>query len=292
MVFIYILQLNQGKYYVGKTKNPKFRLVSHFKNGGCAWTKKYKPQQIIALFPDCDDFDEDKFTLKYMSKYGIDNVRGGSFCRSELTDKNMIERMITSSNDCCHFCGEKGHFIRKCTKKTEKNTYSKQNKHFLNLSKDYESADEVEFESDDEWQCSYCNKGFDTKKGAEFHENVHCKVKKQLLESDDEEDVSPENLETAFCEMDKDDGIYELYGKKYLWCDSELYEESNSKTSKSLLKYFEWNGLYDYGDYNWKSIHGKKKATLTRKGSCHKCGRKGHYASNCYAKKHINGYGL
>ena len=76
MVFIYILQLTQGKYYVGKTENPKFRLDSHFKSGGCAWTKKYKPQQIIALFPDCDDFDEDKFTLKYMSKYGIDNVRG------------------------------------------------------------------------------------------------------------------------------------------------------------------------------------------------------------------------
>jgi hypothetical protein len=195
MVFIYILQLTRGKFYVGKTDNPKFRLDSHFKSGGCAWTKKYKPQQIIALFPDCDDFDEDKFTLKYMSKYGIDNVRGGSFCKSELTDKSIIERMITSSNDCCHFCGEKGHFIRNCTKKKEKNKYSKQNKHFLQLSKDYESADEVEFEEsdDEEWQCSYCNKCFDTEKGTRFHENVHCKFKKQLLEfEDDESDESGE----------------------------------------------------------------------------------------------------
>ena len=244
MVFIYILQLTQGKYYVGKTENPKFRLDSHFKNGGCAWTKKYKPQQIIALFPDCDDFDEDKFTLKYMSKYGIDNVRGGSFCRSELTDKSTIERMITSSNDCCHFCGGKGHFIRNCTKKKEKNKYSKQNKHFLQLSKDYESADEVEFEEEEtsgeedfdmivseEWRCSYCDQGFDTEKGARFHENVHCKVKKQLLEFEDEE--------------------------------SE--EESEEE------------------DYQYRKPKGKH---------CKKCGRNSHYASSCYAKRHVKGYSL
>ena len=258
MVFIYLLQLIQGKFYVGKTDNPKFRLDSHFKNGGCAWTKKYKPQQIIALFPDCDDFDEDKYTLKYMSKYGIDNVRGGSFCRSELKDKSMIERMITSSNDCCHFCGEKGHFIGNCTKEKEKNKYSKQNKHFLELSKDYESADEVEWEEDEE----------------------------------SDEDISPENLETAFSEMDKDDGLYSFDGNKYLWCDGELYEESSTQTPKKLLKHFEANDMRyttDYVDYNWKSIHEKKKTPSTRKCGCHKCGRKGHYASNCYARKHING---
>ena len=194
MVFIYVLRLKNDKYYVGKTENPKFRIDTHFKNGGCYWTKKYKPCQIIGLFPECDDFDEDKYTLKYMSKYGVDNVRGGSFCRCDLSieNKNTINKMISSSNDCCHFCGEKGHFIGNCTKEKEKNRYSKQNKHFLELSKDYESADEVEWENDEE----------------------------------SEEDISPENLETAFSEMDKDDGLYSFDGNKYLWCDGELYEES------------------------------------------------------------------
>jgi|TARA_B110000483_G_scaffold160351_1_gene190171 hypothetical protein len=289
MVFIYVLQCNGGKYYVGKTDNPKFRLDSHFKNGGCAWTKKYKPCQIIGLFPDCDNFDEDKYTLKYMSKYCINDVRGGSFCQVNLSmeNKKTIERMISSSNDCCHFCGEKGHFIGNCDEKKLKRKYSKQNNHFLQLSKDYESADEVDYGSDDEeWQCSYCNKGFDTKKGAQFHENVHCKAKKQSEESDEE--ITLDNIEQSFVEADKEDGIYEFDGNKYLWCEGELYEESRSKTPKKLLKYFEWNGLeYDYGNYNWKSIHEKIK-----KGGCHKCGRKGHYASNCYAKKHINGYYL
>ena len=30
MVYIYVLQLEKGKYYVAKTKNPYFRLESHF----------------------------------------------------------------------------------------------------------------------------------------------------------------------------------------------------------------------------------------------------------------------
>lgn len=258
MVFIYVLRLKNDKYYVGKTENPKFRIDTHFKDGGCYWTKKYKPCQIIGLFPDCDDFDEDKYTLKYMSKYGVDNVRGGSFCRCDLSieNKNTIDKMISSSNDCCHFCGEKGHFIGNCTKEKEKNKYSKQNKHFLELSKDYESADEVEWEEDEE----------------------------------SEEDISPENLETAFSEMDKDDGMYTLYGNTYLWYDGELYEESNNKTPKSLLKSFRLNDRYEYENYNWKSIHAK--STKKSSSNCHRCGRNGHYKSSCYAKKHIKGFYL
>ena len=43
MVYIYILQLEKGKFYVGKTINPSFRLDSHFNSNGSAWTKIYKP---------------------------------------------------------------------------------------------------------------------------------------------------------------------------------------------------------------------------------------------------------
>lgn len=81
MVYIYVLELVDNKYYVGKTDNPQFRLESHFNSNGAAWTKKYKPINIIELIPNCDDYDEDKYTLKYMEKYGINNVRGGSFVK-------------------------------------------------------------------------------------------------------------------------------------------------------------------------------------------------------------------
>ena len=81
MVNIYTLRLEQNKYSIGKTNNPEFRIDNHFNSNGSAWTKKYKPIEILKIIKNCDDFDEDIYTLKYMSKYGINNVRGGSFCK-------------------------------------------------------------------------------------------------------------------------------------------------------------------------------------------------------------------
>ena len=73
MVNIYILLLEETKYYIGKTTQPEIRLEKHFNSNGSLWTKKYKPIKVIGLIPNCDDFDEDKYTLKYMQKYGINS---------------------------------------------------------------------------------------------------------------------------------------------------------------------------------------------------------------------------
>ena len=89
MVFIYILQLEQEKYYIGKTTNPTFRLQKHFTSSGSVWTKKYKPISVLEIIPNCDDYDEDKYTIKFMEKYGINNVRGGSFCEIKLSENNI-----------------------------------------------------------------------------------------------------------------------------------------------------------------------------------------------------------
>ena len=50
MVFIYILKCQQGKYYIGKTHNPEFRINNHQYGNGSAWTKKYKPIQLEKIF--------------------------------------------------------------------------------------------------------------------------------------------------------------------------------------------------------------------------------------------------
>jgi len=116
MVFIYVLRLTNGKYYVGKTTNPEFRLETHFKSGGSAWTTRYKPIQIVEIIPNCDNYDEDKYTKKYMDKYGIDNVRGGSFVSMTL-DKSTIQlltQMNNGTNDKCFICQKSGHFAKEC----------------------------------------------------------------------------------------------------------------------------------------------------------------------------------
>jgi cellular nucleic acid-binding protein len=123
MVYIYILQLENDKYYIGRTENPAIRLDAHFNSNGAAWTKKYKPKNVIQPIPDCDNFDEDKYTIQYMEKYGINNVRGGSFCEFVLSKQNIatIEQMIKNVTDSCYKCGNKGHYAKECNKKPDEN---------------------------------------------------------------------------------------------------------------------------------------------------------------------------
>lgn len=118
MLYIYILQLEDGKYYVGKTQTPAFRVETHFTHGGSAWTKKYKPIAVLDIISNCDDYDEDKYTIQCMEKYVINNVRGGSFCESILSDNNIItiNQMITSATNKCYNCGKNGHFANDCKK--------------------------------------------------------------------------------------------------------------------------------------------------------------------------------
>lgn len=122
MVYVYTLLLEQNKYYVGKTDNPRFRIESHFDASGSAWTKKYPPLKLLELIPDCDHFDEDKYTKIYMNKYGINNVRGGSFCQIELDKRTyeMLEKMIFSATNKCYLCEEEGHFIDNCPYENDK----------------------------------------------------------------------------------------------------------------------------------------------------------------------------
>jgi len=116
MVYIYVLELVEGKYYIGKTNNPGFRIEQHFLSGGSSWTKKYNPLKIAEIIPNCDDYDEDKYTRIYMDKYGIDNVRGGSFCEEILDEHTvrMLQKMSDSTKNKCYICGLLGHFAKDC----------------------------------------------------------------------------------------------------------------------------------------------------------------------------------
>lgn len=114
---IYVLSLQQGKYYIGKTtKELQFRIDSHFQNTGSAYTQIYKPLSIIEIFENCDHFDEDKITKQYMAKFGINNVRGGSYCQVNLTEQqlNLLKKEIRMSNDLCLRCGRNSHFVNQC----------------------------------------------------------------------------------------------------------------------------------------------------------------------------------
>ena len=75
---IYILELEQGKYYVGSTTNLSARLLAHIEKSATEWTNKYGVVSLLITYLG-DRFDEDTYTKRYMEKYGIENVRGGSY---------------------------------------------------------------------------------------------------------------------------------------------------------------------------------------------------------------------
>ena len=119
-MYVYIIQLEDNRFYVGTTCNPQFSMSRHFNAAGTPWTTKYNPIKIIEFIPDCDKYDEDKHVRRYMENYGIDRVRGGSFCDEVLPDamRRMLEDMKHVTETACSKCGQHGHLMRNCVTKT------------------------------------------------------------------------------------------------------------------------------------------------------------------------------
>ena len=117
--YLYVLQCEQGKFYVGVTeKNPEERFVEHLQNAdrSATWTSKYPPIKILDSRPCTDWHDEENVTLNYMSEYGMDNVRGGSFTQILLPDylRRYVQTRLNTIKNTCYLCNSTSHYARSC----------------------------------------------------------------------------------------------------------------------------------------------------------------------------------
>ncbi len=120
MPIIYILKLNNNKYYVGRTTNLDNRIRDHKYGYGSAWTKKHGFVELLETFNNESPFYEDMIVKTMMHTHGIENVRGGSYSQIVLPKEQyaLLLREINGATDKCFKCGG-DHFVSKCTKNNE-----------------------------------------------------------------------------------------------------------------------------------------------------------------------------
>ena len=123
LYFVYVLKLENNKYYVGKTKNLQKRLESH-RQGTTVFTRKYNSVKLIECIRTNMKYMENNLYFKYVEKYGIDNVRGDIFSRETLApiDIYYIKKIMRNENNDCFACGG-DHFINQCSKKSNTRLY-------------------------------------------------------------------------------------------------------------------------------------------------------------------------
>ena len=139
---LYVLQCEDDKWYIGKTKDIVRRFKQHQDGMGSAWTKEYTPVRIAETRPITSIHDETNVTKDYRKTYGIDNVRGGAYSQIDLSEdiEAVIRREITGNTDACFTCGRKGHFANRCPSKSVV------------------------------WECDYCDEQFSTEAACMKHE--------------------------------------------------------------------------------------------------------------------------
>ena len=117
---VYVLELEDGRVYVGSSRDVQRRISQHAAGSGSAYTRVYRPTGVQLprlgnVQGDGDAAERDE-TLRYMMQRGIPYVRGWKFSRVDMPPEEFdeAEANIREVFDLCRRCGYKGHFCTHC----------------------------------------------------------------------------------------------------------------------------------------------------------------------------------
>lgn len=100
--YTYVLQLQDGKFYVGNTDNIYTRLLDHMlmTQSSALWVRHHGPvQAVLEISRNSAASDEHYKTLQYMSMFGWENVRGSSYCKVQMYNPPEALRGFARSRD-------------------------------------------------------------------------------------------------------------------------------------------------------------------------------------------------
>jgi len=124
---IYILELAQGRVYVGRTSDMKRRIGQHMTGKGSAFSQAFPPTGILlprlGQVRGSDEAAERDETLRYMFLRGIPLVRGWKYTRVGMSEQEHqdAEENIRELFDLCRRCGHPGHFVTRCQANFDRN---------------------------------------------------------------------------------------------------------------------------------------------------------------------------
>lgn len=106
--FIHILKLEENKFFIVQSKQNVIKTINNFKKIS-DWIQKYPYRSIMKEDLDPNQYSVNIWTLKYIEKFGLDNVRGGSFYQLNLSDKqkDLINYNLNLYIKICIQCNKK-----------------------------------------------------------------------------------------------------------------------------------------------------------------------------------------
>lgn len=232
-----------------------------------------------------------------MSKYGIDNVRGGSYVQITLDDQSVkhLQKEFQSANNLCFNCNESGHFVKDCkinpilsihqnnvientlqlnSKSIQNSTESLQNTTNITQMNSNENATNIRQINSNE-NCKRC--------GRKGHQISKCYAKTNIngfkLKNKLCERCGRENHKTSKC-------FAKTHIDGSVLSESDESFDSESSDSDSSLDFK--RPCVSCNSTN-HSIYECKK---NNNDLCYRCGGKDHTKLTCCATHDVNGYPL